>query len=237
MQRPLRTTFDAAGRPSWTLLDTGGRYVIDTTVVPGADRRRVAVLDRDLAAGEVYVEDAGGGQVRPANPVHYPLDQWIVSAILCRRGGLLLHAAGVVDHDQALVFAGGSGAGKTTMAGLWAGAGARVLSDDRVALRPGPEGFRAAGTPWRSRDGRTSPTEAPLAAVFLLRHAPVNDAAPARNPAVRLLPHAVYPFWEAGRPAEALATLSALLETTPCLDLGFVPDASVVEAVRAHLQA
>jgi len=53
---------------------------------------------------------------------------------LVERGGVLLHSAGVVDQEQADLFLGRSGAGKTTLSRLGLASGRIVLSDDINAV-------------------------------------------------------------------------------------------------------
>ncbi|MGV8038666.1 MAG: hypothetical protein AB2L07_00795 [Thermoanaerobaculaceae bacterium] len=66
----------------------------------------------------------------PPSPVKLELVQSFM-ALLVRRRGLLLHAAGVVLGDRAFLFVGPCGAGKSTAARL---AGGRLLSDDLVTV-------------------------------------------------------------------------------------------------------
>jgi hypothetical protein len=61
----------------------------------------------------------------------------MLAVLLLRRGGLLVHSAAV----DGLLFAGQSGAGKSTIARLGSSAGLPVLSDDLNALIPGDGGF------------------------------------------------------------------------------------------------
>jgi hypothetical protein len=67
------------------------------------------------------------------------------------QGGLALHAASVLLGNGVHVFAGVSGAGKSTVAAQLAAQGATVLSDEFTVLTPGPDGrFVAHGTPFWS---------------------------------------------------------------------------------------
>ena len=75
-------------------------------------------------------------------PLGYPLMPLLWTILLGRLGeadgGLLCHACGVVTPaGDGLLFAGFSGAGKSTTSRLWRAAcpGAAILSDDRVILR------------------------------------------------------------------------------------------------------
>ncbi|MGB5736329.1 MAG: hypothetical protein WBM40_17995, partial [Thiohalocapsa sp.] len=72
-----------------------------------------------------------------------------------RRGGVVLHSAGLVIDGRALLFAGRSGAGKTTLTRKGHGAGAQVLSDDINLVLPGAVGYEAHAVPFTGEFGRT----------------------------------------------------------------------------------
>jgi hypothetical protein len=95
------------------------------------------------------------------------------SAVLLGNGGILLHAGAVVRAGRAIVFSGPSGSGKTTLARL---AGQQlVLSDESVAIAPGPTGrngnnvLYAFGTPFfgEMTEGVVN-DRAPVGEVFLI---------------------------------------------------------------------
>lgn len=95
------------------------------------------------------------------------------SAVLLGNGGILLHAGAVVRAGRAIVFSGPSGSGKTTLARL---AGQQlVLSDESVAIAPGPTGrngnnvLYAFGTPFfgEMMEGVVN-DRAPVGEVFLI---------------------------------------------------------------------
>ena len=98
----------------------------------------------------------------------------IVSAyrVLSKRG-LLLHSAGLVLDERAYLFAGRSGAGKTTLTRKAHVAGAGILSDDiNIALPDENGGFRAFPVPFAGDFGQTpdllSPGGYPLAGLCFL---------------------------------------------------------------------
>lgn len=71
----------------------------------------------------------------------------VISCRLPLEGGLLLHSAGVVVDDRAILFFGVSGAGKSTIAGMLEG---MVLSDELIVVG----GSEARGTGfWGSMTG------------------------------------------------------------------------------------
>lgn len=70
---------------------------------------------------------------------------WYLAAT--RQGAVLIHACALKEGDQAIVAAGKSGDGKSTLSRLGVGAGLQLLTDEVVMLFP--DG-RVCGTPFRS---------------------------------------------------------------------------------------
>lgn len=70
---------------------------------------------------------------------------WFLSTV--RQGGVLIHACGLEWNQQAVVAAGKSGDGKSTLAHLGVSAGLSLLSDEVMQLFP--NGY-VSGTPFRS---------------------------------------------------------------------------------------
>lgn len=88
----------------------------------------------------------------------------LLAARLLANGGLLVHSAAVDGY----LFAGRSGAGKSTIARLGLEAGLPVLSDDLNALVPDGEGFAIAPLPFTGdlEESDVSNERAPLRAVL-----------------------------------------------------------------------
>lgn len=152
----------------------------------------------------------------------------VVYAWLClRRGGLLLHAAGLIRDGQGYVLFGPSGAGKTTATRL-SEAVAQVLSDDLVIIRYLDGGYTLFGVPFRS-ELVTAPranAQAPLAGIYRLRkdqrHA-VVPLSPAEGVAELV---AAAPFVVADRASatELMGICSALTAAVPVRALHFRRD-------------
>jgi hypothetical protein len=193
--------------------------------------QRTARFDAGLREGEVVVAPDSLYARECWYPLAYPLDEVVFLHRILREGGLLVHACGVVRGRRGLVFTGPSGAGKTTIARLLARhAGARVLSDDRVVLRPGPAGrFRIFGTPWHGDGALSEAGSATLAAVHAIHHAPEVRPEPLAGAAAAaaLLANAFVPAHDPIGAAAALDLAAALVERTPVLRLGFAKDARV----------
>ncbi|HTA42900.1 MAG TPA: hypothetical protein VK789_10650 [Bryobacteraceae bacterium] len=97
---------------------------------------------------------------------------------LASEGGLLLHAASAIRNGSAFVFAGRSGAGKTTLS-RHAPADACLLSDEISYVRKAGETFLAWGTPFTGELGTPGANQsAPVKALCFLRQAEENRLVP-----------------------------------------------------------
>lgn len=225
--------FDSEG--NWTLHRVEGKPVLRIRV-PDYDPYQVVVLQPDLCGGDIYcVGEVWKKNGRPLSPLGYPLEEVLTVNLLARGHGVLLHASAVRDGQRGLLFSGTSGAGKSTMASIWAeGEGATVLSDDRVIVREREGRFWAYGTPWHGSARLASPEAMPLDRIFVLRHAGENRAVPLEplEAASRLLVRSFPTFWDAQGMAFTLQFLGKLCRSVPCQELEFVPDRRVVEYLR-----
>ncbi len=103
----------------------------------------------------------------------------ISSYAAVRMGGLLLHSAGVVVNEQAYLFLGHSGAGKTTIARKALMSGAEILSDDGNLLLPEESGgFSAGPVPFAGELGQVPqqhPRKRPVKALIWLSKGDLAD--------------------------------------------------------------
>jgi hypothetical protein len=195
---------------------------------------KVVSVDEGLRRGRLHFEPAARG---PRYALDYPLDELLFQHRLAREGAVEVHGCGVVWKGRTLLFCGRSGAGKSTTARLWRrhARGVRLLSDDRIVLRPARRGVRAYGTPWHGDGGFASPASAPLGALFFLRHREVTRLRPLSRPeaAARLFARSFPPAWDPEGVARALDACADAAAAVPAFELAFRPDRSAVEAVRA----
>ena len=179
-----------------------------------------------------------GRIVQSANP--YSIDaalRIIHSLILAREGGLMVHAASAVRNGKAFLFAGVSGAGKTTIS-RQAPADATLLTDEISYLRfqGGRNGlaYVAYGTPFAGELARVGENvHAPLAALYLLQKGPENSIEPVRpSEAARKVLENVL-FFANDRELVGLVFESAceLVRHVPVYRLTFVPDERVWELI------
>jgi len=219
---------------NWRLFHDQGQWVL---WVRSADRDPYLAgrFSQDFHTGEIFTTESTQEPGKYIFPISYPLGGLLMTSLLGTGYGIMLHSCGVIDAGDGLVFAGISTAGKTTTAFLWEKhPQARVLNDDHTILRKTDGQFRLYGTPWHGLTGIARSADAPLKKIFILKHAPANQAvrlSPARA-AAALLVRTFAPLWSAPAMAYTLQFLDELCQTVPCYELGFVPDQSVVEYVR-----
>lgn len=236
-------TNDDAGEP---LFDSGGpwrlyrhdrgflfRFVSSTL---GPCPYKIAVFSPDFTSGEVCLHRPYLTAGQPVDPLDYPLDELLVINLLSQGRGIAVHACGLIDRSGAgYLFAGQSGAGKTTMARLWlAEHGTEILSDDRVVLRGGEDGVWMYGTPWHGDEPLASPRRVRLAHLFFLRHDGRHELAPlTRAEAVaRLFASSFAPFSSTAAVDFTLRFIESVVRSVPCHELRFAPVPDVIDFVR-----
>ena len=225
----------------WSLAAENGALRFSfTSPVLGPLPYKVAWLDKDFRSGEVLIHRPYFPPGRAVYPLEYPLDELLLIHLLAGGRGVEMHACGVVDSSgQGYLFAGQSGAGKTTMARFWQKAGGvggiMVLSDDRIVLRYQAGRFWMYGTPWHGEAELSSPGRAPLNGIYLLRHGPSNKLVPLRRSAsVAKLVACSFPlFYHSAGLDFTLGFLDQLVQTVPCYELSFTPDERVIALVRS----
>jgi len=169
-----------------------------------------------------------------ANP--YSIDavlRIVHTLVLAKHGGFLLHSASAIRDGRAFLFAGVSGAGKTTISRL-APPDATLLTDEISYVRPQGKGYRAFGTPFTGELAKLGENvSAPVRAVYLLAKGPENRieaVAPAE--AVRSLLGNILFFAQDEELVQAIfRSTFDFVGRVPVSKLTFVPDARVWELI------
>lgn len=209
----------------FTGLASGGREpVMRVDLTPALDRADLTAHPR-YAPGRTFV-------------VGYPLDEYLMARLLARRGAVIMHASTVSaegrDGIGAYVFAGHSGAGKSTMASIAEQSGFRVLSDDRTVLSVDNDLVFAAGTPWHGNHGSGSPDAAPVEAIFLLEQAEANSVTRMDSGRAfsELMVRSVRPMAQRAEHVAVVNVLERVVRAVPCAGLRFAPSAAALDAVH-----
>lgn len=97
---------------------------------------------------------------------------------LLHYGGFMLHSSSILMDGKAYLFSASSGTGKSTHTGLWQKVygkdRARILNDDKPAIRIAKNGIFACGTPWSGKTDLNINEIAPLAGICFLERSEEN---------------------------------------------------------------
>lgn len=225
---------------SWSLYRDGSGYLIAlASRTPDVLPAWIARIDSSYTRGTVFCDELlvrnEDGVQSLVNPVLNRLDQLLLMYILARRQGALVHAAGAVAGGGGFVFAGRSGAGKTTMARQLQAAGkAPLLSDDRVVVRKVDGRYSVYGTPWAGDAQIALNRSAPLGALCFLHHGRINriERVSPRDAFEKLLPMVSIPWYDRGMVEQITSFCEALTRDVPSYDLHFVPTAEVADFIE-----
>lgn len=193
----------------------------------------VARVELDFSRGSI--RPLHGRHARPSRfALNHPYDQTLVlNRLLHFRAGVV-HACGIVEDGGGYIFAGRSGAGKTTLARLWRRHGALLLNDDRVILRERDGRVFLASTPWHGEEAEVNDAMVPLRAIVHLRHASENDLRRLEVPEAltALLATTVAPFYSPEGLRRLVDLWADVAEAIPSYALSFTPDARAVQFCR-----
>ena len=169
-----------------------------------------------------------------ANP--YAIDsvlRIVHSLVLAKQGGFLVHSASAIRNGKAFLFAGESGAGKTTISSL-APSDAILLTDEISYVRPQDEGYVAFGTPFTGELAKLGQNVfAPIAALYLLGRGPENriDAIEPGEAARCLLSNILFFANEEELVQSIFHSAFEFVKHVPVSRLTFVPDSRVWELI------
>lgn len=148
--------------------------------------------------------------------------------------GFYLHSSAVVKDGKAYLFSGPSGVGKSTHTGLWQqlfGENARVINDDKPALRYVDGKWYAYGTPWCGKDGININVKAPLAGVCFLKQGEENNIRRMSKfeAMQRVLGQTIYQFKTEELLDKLIKNLERFLKDIPVYDLENLPEISAAQ--------
>jgi hypothetical protein len=234
---PEDLLFDS-GKGLWRLYRDGrSRRFVFTSPPFGALPYQAARFNDDFTEGEVEMRREVFATRLPVYPLHYPLDELLMVHLLARGRGVEIHGSGIVGPDgRGTLFAGQSGAGKTTMARLWlSDPDVTILSDERIILRLEGDDVWMYGTPWHGDGHIANQGRARLARVLFLRHATENSlrSLPATDAIARLFSCSFTPFHDRAGLEFSLGFMETIARRCRCEELRFLPDRSAVDFLRA----
>lgn len=228
-----KTLFEASNdvQKFYTILDYKGDLLFLMYNQTHIDEiQQIALLSADLKSWLLYAEDA------VVFPLKYPCGPIMMHYLTLTTDAVMMHASCVFDGVRGRMFSGFSGVGKSTMSRLWAEAGSMVINDDRLIIRKMNEDFLVYNTPMYYQD---VPKVAPLHAVFLISHSPVNRISEITGAMAvsRVMAYSIQNNFDRKFIAKRLDFFSQLCAKIKVFDLGFVPDQEVVNFIAANEQS
>ena len=211
----------------------------------GSNPYKLASFNHDFSTGTVYLHKPFPPPTQsPAqfvDPICYPLDELLLVNVLARGRGAEIHACGIIDSNgHGHLFAGQSGAGKTTIARIWEGEpGVTLLSDDRIILRKERKKIWMYGTPWHGEAGFALPAAAPLTHIYFLQKGAKNELLPQGRTegAARLFSCCFAPLYFPEAVNFTLAFFEEVVKAVPLHELRFLPDKSVIEFITSQTKS
>jgi hypothetical protein len=161
----------------------------------------------------------------------------VLQHLLLEHRGILVHALGVADRGEGVLFVGRSGAGKSTLATLYKPyPDVTIIGDERVIVTTEQGQFWLSGTPWPGDGFRVSGHRVPLRRIFFLEHGSDNAViADTRFALYSLLFQQLFlPFWHHEALGFAMNFAHELITVLPAHRLAFVNDRTAIEFVRAE---
>ncbi|HTS08046.1 MAG TPA: hypothetical protein VMP68_20925 [Candidatus Eisenbacteria bacterium] len=141
--------------------------------------KNIWALRRGDFRAEWNPETRQGWIQQTANP--YSIDavlRIVHSLVLASQGGFLLHSASAIRNQKAFLFAGVSGAGKTTISRL-APHDVTLLTDEISYVRRRGDGYIGYGTPFTGELAKLGENvSAPISALYLLVQGKENRIEP-----------------------------------------------------------
>lgn len=117
-------------------------------------------------------------------------------------GGFMLHASAVLMDSKAYIFSASSGVGKSTHTAMWQKVfgkdRAKILNDDKPAIRIEEDGIFAFGTPWSGKTDLNINVKAPIAGICFLERGKINKIRRENGGAViaKMLAQTIRPYDE-----------------------------------------
>ena len=232
--------------------EAGAEFEFDVHLAPPATANPDADVSVSHRSGRWFMERGDfraewdpaarrGWIQQSANP--YSIDavlRIMHTLMLARQGGFLLHSASAIRHGKAFLFAGVSGAGKTTISRL-APADAILLTDEISYIRKldaseQSEGYVAFGTPFTGELAKLGEnTSAPVAALYLLAKGKDNenhiDPVTAADAGRELLANMLFFAEDQELVHGAFQAACDFVQGVPVYRLTFTPDARVWQMI------
>lgn len=189
--------------------------------------QQVALLDADLKHWIIWSEEKNGA----LEPMLYPMAPILLHYAVLTAEAVMMHASGVFDGEKGRMFSGFSGAGKSTISGIWRDNGSKMINDDRLIIRRENDRYFIYNTPMFYEDDNK---KAALDAIYLIRHLSSNELKQISGAAAvtGIMAFSIQNNYDPRFVGHHIDFFSRMSEVVPIYRLGFVPDKNVIDFIR-----
>lgn len=189
--------------------------------------QQTALLDGGLKRWIIWSEETDG----VLEPLVFPMAPILLHYAVLTADAVMMHASGVFDGEKGRLFSGFSGAGKSTISGIWKQQGNILINDDRLIIRKEKGEYFMYNTPMYYPDDNK---KSPLHAVFLIRHAPENVINRMAGAAAvsSVMAFSIQNNYDTRFVQHHLDFFADMCTQIPVYQLGFVPDEKVVNFIK-----
>ena len=189
--------------------------------------QQTALLDGGLKRWIIWSEETDG----VLEPLVFPMAPILLHYAVLTADAVMMHASGVFDGEKGRLFSGFSGAGKSTISGIWKQQGNLLINDDRLIIRKEKGEYFMYNTPMYYPDDNK---KSPLHAVFLIRHAPENVINRMAGAAAvsSVMAFSIQNNYDTRFVQHHLDFFANMCSQIPVFQLGFVPDEKVVKFIK-----
>ena len=193
-----------------------------------------AFYNAETRTWQIYAEKSTHEAEEVLNPLAYPMAPLLWYVLSTEEPLLLVHASGVFDGTHGRIFSGFSGVGKSTMAQIWAGNGAKVINDDRLLLKRLSNGtWQMFNTPMFYSDQNKS---CALHRVYFPFHSPTNSLEPlsGAKALATVLAYTIHHGYDAQHLLHHSNLAEKLVTELPIAKLGVVPTDAIIDFIRSN---
>ena len=207
----------------------------------GANRLAYGLWMNELLEGNVVhcLFSPSMDEPRPPTMTRFFSTMGLHSKFL-QRGAIIFHGSYVEVDGSAVIFAGQSGAGKSTQAALWENCGrGRIINGDRLLLRQVDGRWYAFGYPCCGSSNICLNVSLPVKAIVFLQKGSQSRVLPV-TPAARirgLLLGAQVFSWVDAETSMVYQLAQSICEQVPIVTLSATPDMQAVEALGRYLES
>ena len=189
--------------------------------------QQTALLDGGLKRWIIWSEETDG----VLEPLVFPMAPILLHYAVLTADAVMMHASGVFDGEKGRLFSGFSGAGKSTISGIWKQQGNLLINDDRLIIRKEKGEYFMYNTPMYYHDDNK---KSPIHAVFLIRHAHENVINRMAGAAAvsSVMAFSIQNNYDTRFVQHHLDFFANMCSQIPVFQLGFVPDEKVVNFVK-----